>query len=231
MRTWPQLIENSAPKENFTPKKVSNTQTQKVCHFALVQFQESVETTWNVALVTASPVDYDVPHNLSNFSPRVLLYSQSASLDLKTWTKLTRMNMESLKRADMEFILQKMTQTKDINWDMNTHTHTKTRQTRQQQSQQDRHLIIFLRQPNYSGTSSVRSPRRGSTRQKKKTMRTHRKDEGANQEETGSTALHFLSSTKLRKSSLVRAPWYLRKTPSLQLEGATKVTHTHPKMC
>lgn len=49
-------------------------------------------------------------------------------------------------------------------------------------------------------------------------IKAHRNEEGPNQEETGSTAFHFCSSTKLRKSSLVRAPWYFRKTPSLQLK-------------
>ncbi len=56
-------------------------------------------------------------------------------------------------------------------------------------------------------------------------LETHRNEDGANQEDTGSTDSHFRSSTKLRKSSLVRAPWYFLKTPSLQLKHKHRRKH------
>lgn len=63
-----------------------------------------------------------------------------------------------------------------------------------------------------------RNDSRASRAVLKRFLQTYKKDDGPNQDETGSMAFHFCSSTKLRKSSLVRAPWYLRKTPSLQLK-------------
>ena len=58
-------------------------------------------------------------------------------------------------------------------------------------------------------------------------LETHKNEDGPNQDESGSTAFHFCSWTKVRKSSLVRAPWYFRKTPSLQLKNTHTGTQLH----
>lgn len=51
--------------------------------------------------------------------------------------------------------------------------------------------------------------------------KTYRKEEGPNQEDTGSMDFHSSSLMKLMKAALVLAPWYLLNSPSLQLENNT----------
>lgn len=104
------------------------------------------------------------------------------------------MNMDNLKRADIAFILQKTNISQ-------TFFKSNVKIVREQYINSVLSLFLRLYQTRPE-TSALLQNLKPPTH----TASTHMKEEGPNQEETGSMLCHFFSSMKLRKSSLVLAP-------------------------